>query len=76
MMMIIIIINVSRLPSWYDLYLGRPKILPNFRILADCSRLVLAVNGQICDMVAISMYMNVTLVIPELDKTSFWQDPR
>lgn len=33
-------------------------------------------NMQICDMVTIARNLNVTLIVPELDKTSFWADSR
>jgi hypothetical protein len=31
---------------------------------------------QICDMVTVARYLNLTMVVPELDKQSFWADPR
>uniref|UniRef100_A0A1D1YVR8 O-fucosyltransferase family protein n=1 Tax=Anthurium amnicola TaxID=1678845 RepID=A0A1D1YVR8_9ARAE len=32
-------------------------------------------RSAICDMVTIARFLNLTLVVPELDKKSFWADP-
>ncbi|XP_042024080.1 rhamnogalacturonan I rhamnosyltransferase 1-like isoform X2 [Salvia splendens] len=72
----------TKMSAHEERLLPAPPLLPprnytsNGFLKISCNGGLNQMRSAICDMVTIARLLNLTMVVPELDKTSFWADPR